>query len=106
MSARDTTKPPLVQALITSYFPVVESLSSASTSDLKSTIVLSSMHVSETPRSKIGNQNFYLGRLNTAEESPKRGCPKRLIIFDSPPSDSEPDVHSPPYSIASASSRM
>lgn len=106
MSTKDTSKQPLVQALITSYFPAVQSLSCSSSSDLKSTTVPSSMHVSETPRSKIGNHNYYLGRLNTAEESPKRVCPSRLIIFDSPPSDCEPDVHSPPYSIASASSRM
>lgn len=77
MSSSLKERPPLVQKLITSYFPIVgqyPNLFSLST-ELNSLFCNdgnNSGYVSETPVSKQGNTDWYLGKCNTVEESPRR----------------------------------
>lgn len=100
------TKEPLVQSLITSYFPVVQTVSSDCSSHLQNSKHTESLHIEETPQSKIGVPGYYYGRFNGVDESPTRVRRTRLVLFDSPCSKGEPEVHSPPYSIDTANSRM
>lgn len=76
--SKSTQRPVLVQKLITSYFPTREvsfdllSVSTAEVGSVFSKYTSDSGYVSETPVSKQGKTDFYLGHCNTAEESPRR----------------------------------
>lgn len=85
-------RPLLVQKLITSFFPTCisqPSLLSLSTEvdslyyteDSETSV---SRYVSETPLSKQGNRDFYLGKCNAvSEESPRRALFRSGVSTDS-----------------------
>jgi hypothetical protein len=80
MMSKSRQRSPLVQKLITSYFsrgmqPRLLSLSTELDSILctKYSQTSDSCYVSETPVSKPGNPDYYLGKCNTvSEETPRR----------------------------------
>lgn len=108
MSKSTHDHPGLVQKLITSYFPAKETsfhLLSASTAPVGficSKWTSDSGYISETPVSKQGKIEFYLGQCNTIEESSRRA----LFSAVSTHSDSYPTTsfeYTPSLSVGRAS---
>jgi hypothetical protein len=107
MSDTQTVGNPVVQSLITSYFPMENKLSSVETlsSDLKTLLqkpVVSITHVSETLQSKQGNKRWYLGLDSSTVEKPAKRVFKSGStcwgLCDSNTSagtQSSPSIHSP-----------
>lgn len=87
--SKSNQRPLFVQKLITSYFPPREtysellSVSTTRVGSFCSNWTSDSGYVSETPVSKQGKREFYLGQCNTIEESPRRALFMTALSTDS-----------------------